>query len=86
VDEPMFTQPLMYRKIRGIKNVLEKYGGKLLSEGVVKEEEVKDVKDKYERILEEAYTSAQTVTSIKYKVRPWTRVFLTGKGTKNKGF
>lgn len=25
IDEPMFTQPLMYKKIRQIKNVLDKY-------------------------------------------------------------
>lgn len=33
IDEPMFTQPLMYRKIRSTKNVLEKYANKLKTEG-----------------------------------------------------
>jgi len=68
VDEPMFTQPLMYRKIRAMKNVLDKYSSKLMADNVVSEQEIKDVKAKYDRILEEAYVGAQTVTSIKYKV------------------
>src|SRR3989442_497625 len=29
IDEPMFTQPLMYRKIRSTKTALEKYSKKL---------------------------------------------------------
>lgn len=40
MDEPMFTQPLMYRKIRNTKPVLEKYSEQLISEGVVTPEEV----------------------------------------------
>jgi len=35
IDEPMFTQPLMYRKIRSMKNVLDKYADKLIGEGDV---------------------------------------------------
>lgn len=41
VDEPMFTQPLMYRKIRNTKPALDKYAEKLIEEGVVTPEEVK---------------------------------------------
>lgn len=40
MDEPMFTQPLMYSKIRNIKPVLEKYIEQLLAEKVVTPEEV----------------------------------------------
>lgn len=41
IDEPMFTQPLMYTRIRKLKPVIELYGDKLISEGVVTPEEVK---------------------------------------------
>ena len=41
IDEPMFTQPLMYQIIRNTKSTLEKYAEKLMKEGVVNQEEVK---------------------------------------------
>ncbi|CAL8081089.1 unnamed protein product [Orchesella dallaii] len=78
IDEPMFTQPLMYRKIRSMKNALEKYAGKLSAAGVVSQEEIKDVKEKYERILEDGYVGSQKVTNIKYKDwldSPWSGFF-----------
>ncbi|XP_063228335.1 2-oxoglutarate dehydrogenase complex component E1 isoform X3 [Bacillus rossius redtenbacheri] len=78
IDEPMFTQPLMYRKIRETKPVLNKYADKLISEGVVTPEEVKDVKDKYESICEESYQNARKETHVKYKDwldSPWSGFF-----------
>lgn len=42
VDEPMFTQPLMYRKIKNTKPALDKYSEELIAEGVVTPEEVSD--------------------------------------------
>ncbi len=41
LDEPMFTQPLMYQRIKETTPVLEKYQRELLEEGVVTEETVK---------------------------------------------
>lgn len=41
IDEPMFTQPLMYSIIKKTKPALDKYADKLISEGVVSPEEVK---------------------------------------------
>lgn len=38
-DEPSFTQPLMYKNIRGHKGVSELYAAKLVAEGVVTAEE-----------------------------------------------
>ncbi|KAI8428549.1 hypothetical protein MSG28_007312 [Choristoneura fumiferana] len=68
VDEPMFTQPLMYQKIRKTKP----------AEGVVTADEVKDVKDKYVKICEDAYSQAKQETHIKYKDwldSPWSGFF-----------
>ncbi|XP_061936224.1 2-oxoglutarate dehydrogenase complex component E1 isoform X6 [Apis cerana] len=78
IDEPMFTQPLMYRKIRNTPPVLDKYAKTLTDDGVVTSEEVKDVKDKYEKICEEAYVNAKQETHIKYKDwldSPWSGFF-----------
>jgi len=78
IDEPMFTQPLMYRKIRNTPHVLDKYAERLIQEGVVTPEEVKDVADKYEKICEESYVNARKETHIKYKDwldSPWSGFF-----------
>lgn len=39
MDEPMFTQPLMYKQIRKQKAVLQKYAETLISQGVVNQPE-----------------------------------------------
>jgi len=39
IDEPMFTQPLMYKKIRSMPTVLEKYRDRLIQEGTITQEE-----------------------------------------------
>ncbi|XP_033193394.1 2-oxoglutarate dehydrogenase, mitochondrial isoform X4 [Bombus vosnesenskii] len=78
IDEPMFTQPLMYRKIRNTPPVLDIYAKSLIDDSVVSAEEVKDVKDKYEKICEEAYVNARQETHIKYKDwldSPWSGFF-----------
>ncbi|EFX79624.1 hypothetical protein DAPPUDRAFT_197428 [Daphnia pulex] len=78
IDEPMFTQPLMYSKIRKMKSVMDKYSAKLIEEGTVTKEEVDDVRNKYEKICEEAYVKAQKETQIRYKDwldSPWSGFF-----------
>lgn len=78
IDEPMFTQPLMYKKIRQLKPALDIYSDQLIAEGVVTPEEVKSVKDKYEKICEDAHEQAKTETHIKYKDwldSPWSGFF-----------
>ncbi|XP_055629734.1 2-oxoglutarate dehydrogenase complex component E1 isoform X2 [Toxorhynchites rutilus septentrionalis] len=78
IDEPMFTQPLMYKKVRGTKPVLDIYANQLISEGVVTAEEVKSVRDKYDKICEEAFEQAKNETHIKYKDwidSPWSGFF-----------
>jgi len=39
IDEPMFTQPLMYKKIRSMPTVLTKYCDELIQEGTITHEE-----------------------------------------------
>lgn len=59
-------------------SVLEKYADQLITEGVVTAEEVKDVRDKYDKICEDAYNQAKQETHIKYKDwldSPWSGFF-----------
>ncbi|KAG9332042.1 hypothetical protein JZ751_016229 [Albula glossodonta] len=50
MDEPMFTQPLMYKQIKKQKGVLQKYAETLIAEGVVTRQEYEEEIAKYDRI------------------------------------
>ena len=54
-DEPSFTQPLMYKKIRAHATTLEIYSKKLVGEGVVTEAEVDKMKADWRARLEAEY-------------------------------
>jgi 2-oxoglutarate dehydrogenase E1 component len=58
-DEPSFTQPLMYKKIRSHPSTLEIYGKKLAAEGVVSEGEVARMKAGWRAHLEGEFESGQ---------------------------
>jgi len=51
-DEPSFTQPLMYKAIRGHKTTLGLYSEKLISEGLVTAEDVDALKHAWREKLE----------------------------------
>ncbi|XP_061783339.1 2-oxoglutarate dehydrogenase complex component E1-like isoform X1 [Nerophis lumbriciformis] len=59
MDEPMFTQPLMYKRIKKQEGVLKKYAEKLISEGVVTMQEYEEEVAKYDKICEEAYARSK---------------------------
>jgi 2-oxoglutarate dehydrogenase E1 component len=58
-DEPSFTQPLMYKKIRSHPSTLEIYGRKLFGEGVVTEGEMEKMKADWRARLEAEYEASQ---------------------------
>ena len=58
-DEPSFTQPLMYRKIRSQKTTLEIYAQKLIGEGVLTEGEVEKMRADWRTRLEAEYEAGQ---------------------------
>lgn len=58
-DEPSFTQPLMYKKIRQQPTTLEIYSKKLISEGVVTEGEVDKMKSDWRARLEAEHEAGQ---------------------------
>ncbi|CAG0924608.1 unnamed protein product, partial [Notodromas monacha] len=78
IDEPMFTQPVMYRKIKARKPVAELYSAQLVKNGVITEKEYKDLIEKYEQICDEAYVNAQKEKQFYYKHwldSPWSGFF-----------
>ncbi len=58
-DEPGFTQPLMYKKIRSQKSTLELYAGKLIAEGVVTEGEIDKMRADWRARLEAEFEAGQ---------------------------
>ena len=58
-DEPSFTQPLMYKKIRAHPTTMEIYGRKLTIEGVVTEGEVEKMKADWRSRLHAEYEAGQ---------------------------
>ncbi|KAJ1365206.1 2-oxoglutarate dehydrogenase, mitochondrial [Parelaphostrongylus tenuis] len=78
LDEPMFTQPLMYQKIKQMPTALKKYQDHIVNERVVNEQYVQDEVTKYGQILEDAYEHAQKVTFVRNRDwldSPWDDFF-----------
>ena len=57
-DEPSFTQPLMYRKIRQHPTITESYSKKLISEGVVTEADIEEMKNSWRSKLDAEFDIA----------------------------
>ncbi|KAL5107696.1 2-oxoglutarate dehydrogenase-like mitochondrial [Taenia crassiceps] len=77
-DEPMFTQPLMYKRIRQMPTVLEKYSKQLLSEGIITEQEFKDAVEAYHKQCDDAYAEARAQTVAYNRAwidSPWEKFF-----------
>ena len=58
-DEPSYTQPLMYARVKAHPGVRTLYAKRLIKEGVVTEEEVKNLIDERVRRYEEALANAK---------------------------
>ena len=59
-DEPAFTQPLMYRKIKSHPPVREIYAGKLIAEGVIDQAGVEELVARQQRHLGEELEASAT--------------------------
>merc|ERR1712012_846685 len=78
IDEPMFTQPIMYSIVKKHTGVLDIYSKQLIDEGIVTKEEVAEVIDKYEKICEEAFKKAAEEKQVYHKHwldSPWSGFF-----------
>jgi 2-oxoglutarate dehydrogenase E1 component len=58
-DEPAFTQPLMYRKIRQHPSTLELYSKKLIADGTVTEADVEGMRAAFRARLDAEFDTAQ---------------------------
>ena len=67
-DEPSFTQPLMYKTIRGHRSTLELYAEKLIGEGVVTAEELDAQKAEFRQKLDAEFEAG---TSYKPNKADW---------------
>jgi 2-oxoglutarate dehydrogenase E1 component len=59
-DEPAFTQPTMYKKIKAHDSVVQKYGRRLVAEGLLSEAALDAAKADYRAQLDEAFEAANS--------------------------
>jgi 2-oxoglutarate dehydrogenase E1 component len=74
IDQPGFTQPLMYQKIAKMQPVLEKYIQQLTSEGVVTADEVEAMKKRIWGLMEDEFANSKDYksTSAEWVSSAWT--------------
>ena len=58
-DEPSFTQPLMYKKIRSHPSPIKVYGEKLVNEGSITEDYLKKSIKEFKDLLDDQYKNAK---------------------------
>lgn len=59
LDQPLFTQPMMYHAIQKQKNVLQKYEKSLIDLKVLTEEEANKIKGNVKSLIEQYYNAAE---------------------------
>ena len=58
-DEPSFTQPLMYKKIRNHPTTLQIYGKKLINQGLISQQDFDKTKNKFKDFLNKEFKNAK---------------------------
>lgn len=78
IDEPMFTNPFMYKAIHKQTQVLQKYAQTLIGENSVPQEWYDAELKKYDTIMEDAYNNSKGEAYSKKKLwldSPWKKFF-----------
>ena len=84
-DEPSFTQPLMYKKIKSHPSTLTLYGQKLSNEGLTSDNELQKNKSNFKKWLETEFEQSKTYKSdLKWFDGVWSR-FKPGLGKDKRG-
>ena len=58
-DEPMFTNPIMYKRIKGHKTTLSLYTDRLVNDGLIPEGEIEDMKAGFQAYLNEEFEAGK---------------------------
>ena len=58
-DEPMFTNPLMYKKIKGHRTTLSLYTERLVKDGLIPEGEIEDMKASFQSYLNDEFEAGK---------------------------
>jgi 2-oxoglutarate dehydrogenase E1 component len=84
-DEPSFTQPLMYKKIRSHPTPVEVYGNKLINENTLSESELQKFKTNFKNLLDDQYKNAKDYNpKIEWYEGSWSR-YKPEKGKDKRG-
>jgi len=84
-DEPSFTQPIMYKRIKTHPTTLSIYGKKLSQEGLTSETELQKEKSNFKNFLEQEFeTSKNYKSELKWFDGAWSR-FKPGLGKDKRG-
>jgi 2-oxoglutarate dehydrogenase E1 component len=85
-DEPSFTQPLMYKKIRAQATTLTIYGNQLIQEGVLGKEEFQNEKDNFKKFLDAEFETSKSYipNQIDWFTGSWSK-FTTEIGSDRRG-
>ena len=84
-DEPSFTQPIMYKKIKIHPSTLTLYGKKLSSESLISDDQLQNDKIKFKDYLENEYLASKNYKSeLKWFDGVWSR-FKPGLGKDKRG-
>ena len=84
-DEPSFTQPIMYKKIRSHPTTLSIYSKKISSENLLSDSQIEQNKQKFKKFLESEFNSSKNYKSeLKWFDGVWSR-FKPGLGKDKRG-
>ena len=73
-DEPSFTQPLMYKKIKKQSTTLDKYGKRLVDESLLSIDDLNNKKINFKKYLEKEFLSSKNYKSdLKWCDGTWSR-------------
>jgi 2-oxoglutarate dehydrogenase E1 component len=85
-DEPSFTQPLMYKKIKSQATTLTIYGNQLIQEGVLRKDEFQGEKDNFKNFLDTEFETSKSYipNQIDWFTGSWSK-FTTEIGSDRRG-